>query len=61
MKKFHLVILCYFLLGISNTKAQANADKRHISFDTGWLFNKTNIASGPEQSGFDVSGMPVRR
>jgi len=56
MKKFQLVVLCCFLLGISNIKAQPNADKRHISFDTGWLFNKTNIVFGPEQPGFDVSG-----
>ncbi|MBL4559345.1 MAG: hypothetical protein JKX79_00020 [Labilibaculum sp.] len=35
--------------------AQNSTDLRNIPFDEGWSFKKTNVASGPEKPGYDVS------
>jgi beta-galactosidase len=56
MKKIGFFIVCYIIGGFSNLVAQSQSDLRNISFDSGWLFRKTDITSGPEKLSFDVSG-----
>lgn len=55
MKKISFFLTLCIISLFSDLIAQSQSDLRQISFDAGWLFTKTNIASGPENINFDAS------